>query len=260
MKKTFFIPLTLFLFVYSASLNAQDSSWRKDVREHKTIKNITYYFPAEIDMNKRQSVIDLCQKSIVENLALLKETEFSNKMDFEVLNSRGEMLKYAGRSAQGRAMYAQNTMFTLLTKNAPIKHEMMHMMAMYIWGDSIDYWIDEGLATYSGGTCSDYSLEQIYQYYLQAGKLIPITALTTDDFLKQNDIIAYTQSAYLVKYLLDNYGYEKFKRLWREGFINFAEIYGFEYAKLDIQIKSEFALKYPKNIDFNWEEFDKGCN
>ena len=126
-------------------------------------------------------------------------------MDIEFLNSRLEMQKYTGLAAQGRAMNQSNAMFSLLKENAPIRHELLHMIATYKWGNSVDFWIDEGLATYSGGTCSNYSLEEIYQYYIQSEKLILIDKLITDDFLKQNDIIAYTQSACLVKYLLQNY-------------------------------------------------------
>jgi len=250
---------TITIFLFAVNLHAQDNSWKKITKEQKIIKNIIYTFPSEVTKDDRKDYIQLCEKSIAENLAILNETNFTNKMDIEFLNSRDEMLKYTGRSAQGRAMYQSNAMFSLLTKNSPIKHELMHMIATYKWGDSADYWIDEGLATYSGGTCSNYSLEDIYQYYIQSGKLIPIESLTSDDFGKFNDMISYTQSAFIVKYLLDNYGHTKFKKLWLEGFKNFKNIYGVEFQVVQSKIDNELKVKYPNGVIFNWEEFDKGC-
>ena len=246
------------IFFVSVNLSAQ-SSWTKIFKEQKIIENITYTFPPEVGEQDRDAYVRLCEKSIMENLELLKEVEFKNEMYIEFLNSREEMKRYTGLPHVGRAMYHQNTMFSLMTKHSPIKHELMHMIATYKWGDSADFWIDEGLATYSGGTCSDYTLEEIYNYYIQSGKLIPINALTSDDFYNYNDMITYTQSAFIVKYLLDNYGYEKFKVLWKDGFVNFNKIYGFQFDDVQKRIESELKIKYPIDIAFNWEEFNKGC-
>lgn len=256
MKKIF---STILILIITINLNAQNNNWKKIGKEEKTIKNITYTFPSEVRLQNRETYIILCEKSIKENLEILKETEFTNKMYIEFLNSREEMQRNTGLPHVGRAMYQQNTMFSLMTKNSPIKHELMHMIATYKWGDSADYWIDEGLATYSGGTCSEYSLEEIYLYYTQSGKLIPIASLTSDDFYKYNDIITYTQSAFIVKYLLENFGYDKFKRLWKEGVANFNKIYGFSLEVLENRINTELKTKHPENIEFNWEQFDKGC-
>ncbi len=253
------VTLSVLFILISNLIIAQNNSWKKIDKVQKNIKNITYTFPAEVNKKDREIYVQLCEKSLKENLEILKETEFLNKMDIEFLNSRYEMQKYTGLPAQGRAMYQSNAMFSLMTKNSPIKHELMHMIATYKWGDSADYWIDEGLATYSGGTCSNYTLEEIYIYYIQSGKLIPITSLTSDDFLKYNDMITYTQSAYIIEYLLKNHGHDKFKRLWKEGVANFNKIYDFSLEELEKRISAELKIKYPKNIDFNWEEFDKGC-
>jgi hypothetical protein len=250
---------TMSFLLFVINLNAQNTDWKNIAKVQKSIGNITYTFPAAVSEKERENYIKVCEKSIRENLVILGESSFTNKMDVEFLNSRNEMQKYTGIAAQGRAMYQQNAMFSLLKKTAPIKHELMHMIATYKWGDSADFWIDEGLATYSGGTCSKYTLEEIYQYYIQSEKLIPINLLTGDDFLKYNDIITYTQSAFIVEYLLENYDLNKFKRLWKEGFKNFEEIYMINFEVVQNKINEKLKAKYTKNIVFNWEEFDKGC-
>lgn len=261
MKKTIAI-LTILVSILSCSKsNSEDTTWKKTTRESKTIGNITYYFPSEVTLKDRQTNIALCQKAVTENLELLKEKAFTNKMDIEFLHSRTEMKKHTGMAAQGMACFQQDTFYTILKeKNSPIKHEMNHMIAFYKWGIPAEDWMAEGLGTYSGGTCSDYTLEEIYQYLLQSKKILAMDILVNDFWRKgNNDIITYTQSGFIVKYLLDNYGYEKFKLLWIKGFKDFKTIYGMEFQVVDAKIKQELKLRYPKNIVFNWEAFNKGC-
>lgn len=100
--------------------------------EAKTINNITYYFPSEVKIPRRNLAIAECQKAIEENLKLIGETEFNNTMDIEFVKSRKEMLKYTGMGAQGMAFPDRDVFFTFLKDTgSPIKYEMMHMITMY---------------------------------------------------------------------------------------------------------------------------------
>jgi len=156
MKLKKIILLTLVGFMLSCSNESNDKNeWTKITREKKTVGNITYYFSSQVDIARRNAAINECQNSIVENLTLIQETEFTNEMGVEFLESREEMLKYTGMGAQGMAFPDRNIFFTLLKdKGSPIKHEMMHMITMYKWGTppGTSTWMNEGLATYSGGT------------------------------------------------------------------------------------------------------------
>lgn len=258
MKKIFF---ALIILIISNNINGQNKEWEKVTREHKTIENITYFFNSNVPIKERESDIELCQKSIKEDLELINEKEYKKVIEIEFLASRKEMLKYSGYGAQGLAIFERDIIFMLhKTQNSPIKHEMMHMISMNKWGDTAEssHWMNEGLATYAGGTCSKYSLEEIYQYYIQSEKLIPMNTIA-NDFYSASDMITYTQSAFLAKYLIDKYGFDKFSKLWKEGYNNFNKIYGFEFTEMQNQIKSELKIKYPKEIEFNWEEFNIGC-
>lgn len=256
--------LLLILSFYSCTAQKEtinDENWTKKVIETKTINNITYYFPSEVDISRRNLAIEECQKAITENLKLIGETEFNNKMDIEFLKLRKEMLKYGGMAAQGLAYPDRDVFFTLLKDTgSPIKHEMMHMITMYKWGTPpySSTWMNEGLATYSGGTCSKYSLEEIYKYFIKSNKLIPMDKLS-EDFYENPDIIAYTQSAFICKFLIDNYGITKFKELWKSGYEKLNEIYGFNSETLEKTLRDYINRKYLTNINFDWEEFNKGC-
>ncbi|PKB17655.1 peptidase MA family metallohydrolase [Flavobacterium sp. 5] len=258
MKKIFFI---LTILITSNYINGQNKEWLKVIREHKTVENITYFFDSNVPYKEREFDIELCRKSIKEDLAIINEKEYKKVIEIEFLTSRKEMLKYSGLGAQGLAIFERDIIFMIhKNQNSPIKHEMMHMISMDKWGDTAEssHWMNEGLATYAGGTCSKYTLEEIYQYFMQSGKLIPMNTIA-NDFYSANDMITYTQSAFLVKYLIDTFGFDKFSKLWKEGYNNFNKIYGFEFEQMQNQIKSELKIKYPKDIEFNWEEFNKGC-
>jgi len=256
------VSLLLIGFIVSCSNESQkNEEWTKITREKKTIDNITYYFSSKIDISRRNSAIEECQNSITENLKLIKETDFSNIMDIEFLESRKEMLKFTGMGAQGMAFPDRNTFFTLLKdEGSPIKHEMMHMITMYKWGTppETSTWMNEGLATYSGGTCSEYSFSEIYKYFIQSKKVIAVSNLA-DNFYDNLDMIAYTQSAFICKYLIDNYGLEKFKLLWGKGFNELQSIYGFNNKQLEMNLSEFVNEKHPTEIEFNWEKFNEGC-
>lgn len=256
--------LILILSIYSCSAQIKatnDENWSKIGTETKTIKNITYYFPSEVEIPRRNLAIEECQKAIEENLKLIGETEFNNIIDVEFLRSKKEMLKYGGMAAQGLAFPESNVLFSLLKETgSPIKHEMMHMITMYKWGTPKTslIWMNEGLATYSDVTCLKYSLEEIYKYFIQSNKLISLDKLS-EDFFANPDMIAYTQSAFICKYLIDHYGISKFTELWKSGYEKLNEIYGFDSKTLENTLKDYINKKYPKDIDFDWEEFNKGC-
>jgi len=256
--------LLLILSFYSCTAQKKainDENWTKIITETKTINNITYYFPSEVEISRRNLAIEECQKSIEENLKLIGETEFNNKMDIEFVKSRNEMLKYTGMGAQGMAFPDRNTFFTLLKdKDSPIKHEMMHMITMYKWGTppNSSTWMNEGLAIYSGGNCFENSLEEIYKYLVQSNKVISMEKLS-EDFYENPDVIAYTQSAFISKYLIDNYGIFKFSELWKNGYEKLNDIYGFDSKTLENNLKDYINKKYQKDINFDWEKFNKGC-
>ena len=167
-KLTFLLLIASFYSCSAQKKATNNENWNKIVTETKTIGNITYYFPSEVEIPRRNLAIEECQKAIDENLKLIEETEFNNKMDIDFLKSKKEMLKYGGIAAQGLAYPDRDVFFTLLKdKGSPIKHEMMHMITMYKWGTppNSTTWMNEGLATYAGATCFKYSLEEIYKYF-----------------------------------------------------------------------------------------------
>jgi hypothetical protein len=118
--------------------------------------------------------------------------------------------------------------------------------------------MNEGLATYAENNCNGFNDEQIYRYLSEKNMLIPMTAITTS-FYKQPEMVAYHQAAYIVQYLLNNYGVEKFKDLWTQGFAQFERIYGIRFQEVNTNIDRTAKQDYPDAPAIDWSSFQKGC-
>ena len=79
-----------------------------------------------------------------------------------------------------------------------------------------------------------------------------------DSQAKKSDVIAYIQSAGIVKYLYENYGVEKIKLLWTAGFENFNSIYGFPISQLETDWLN-FIKTVPVPKDFDINKLKEGC-
>ena len=260
-----YILSLLLLFSVLSCFDKNDSaktSFEKVIKFKKQVKNVTYYFPSSLDTFQRQKLIDKCEMAILDNLKLIEENSFTDTVDVEFLDNRKDMLKYTGMGAAGMAFPERKTLFSLANeKEAPIKHELLHLIAMLKWGEphQTSIWMNEGLATFSENNCNNYNVEQIYCYLLSNKMLIPLDSLASN-FYGKDEMISYHQSAFLVQYLLSRFGITKFKELWKNGINSFTKIYGSPVneilATLNENVKSHF-----QNVpSINWEEFKKGCN
>jgi hypothetical protein len=261
-KYSLFLILILISISCFNKKNSDSGSFTQTSRYKKQVNSITYYFPSSLDTSICQKLIVKCENAIRSNLKLIGENSFKDSIDIEFLMNRKEMLKYTGMGASGMSFPERKTMFSIANeKEAPIIHELLHMLAMLKWGEphQTSIWMNEGLATFSENNCNNFNVEQIYCYFLSKSMLIPIDSLATN-FYGQPDMIAYHQSAYLVQFLLTNYGITKFKALWKNGLSNFAEIYGLPISQVMPLIDEAAKSHYPKTPNINWEEFKKGCN
>lgn len=79
------------------------------------------------------------------------------------------------------------------------------------------------------------------------------------NFYKQPEMIAYHQAAWIVQYLLSNYGIEKFRALWTQGFASFENIYGIHFSKATAEISKMAKQDYPSAPAIDWNIFKEGC-
>lgn len=239
--------------------------WEKEGQVLKSIANINFNFPDNgFAFENRDDLIDECFEAMQSNAQVIDLDEFTDTIRIRFLKSREDMNVITGMYATGMAYPHNKTLYVVADSSEkvkpPIKHELMHLIAMLEWGypHYTSTWINEGLATYAEDNCNGYSVSEIYSYFLDTDKLIHIDSLTTD-FYNQPEMVCYHQSAYVVEHLLNNYSINQFKRLWIEGFDSFESIYSVSFQEMKKELDQSILKEHPEVPNIDWETFKEGC-
>ncbi len=210
----------------------------------------------------RDEIMSNCRDAIKSDLEIVNIPRFEDSITVQVVSTRDEMKKYAGFGAGGVAIPELKTTFLLSNEKEgpPIKHELMHMITLLAWGnpDPTCLWIKEGIAAFAENQCNGYNDEQIYRFFLEDKLLLSMDSLTAD-FYREPEMIAYHQSAFIVQYLLSNYGVEKLRDLWMQGSANFEKIYGVPFPRIEKSINIRAKQDYPNAPGIVWKTFSEGC-
>jgi hypothetical protein len=227
--------------------------------------NISFVFPPRgYAHDHRQQFIQKCLDGIRHDLPIINLHEFTDTFTIRFLQSRQEMKEYTGNPASGITVIEPRKIIYFLAnekeEGAPIDHELMHMITQTEWGnpDRTSLWMNEGLAAFSQNSCNGYNDEQIYRYFAANRMLLRMDSLVSQ-FYQEPEMIAYHQSAFLVQYLLKQYGVEKFRNLWQQGFNSFQAIYGVAFSEVVKDIDNTAKRDYPTAPDIVWKKFSEGC-
>lgn len=262
------IACIIVLAFFSLSCNSGGKKANKVQADGKPAEipgNISFVFPPRgYAHDHRQQLIQECLDGIRHDLPIINLHEFTDTFTIRFLESRQKMKEYAGNPASGITMLEPQKIIYLLAnekeEGAPIDHELMHMITLAEWGypDRTSLWMNEGLAAYSQNNCNGYNDEQIYRYFAASRMLLRMDSMV-NQFYQEPEMIAYHQSAFLVQYLLKQYGVAKFRNLWQQGFNSFQPIYGVTFAEVVKDIDSTAKRDYPTAPDIVWKKFSEGC-
>ncbi|MBT8387743.1 MAG: hypothetical protein KJO12_10065 [Ignavibacteria bacterium] len=181
-----------------------------------------------------------------------------------MLDSREEMEQVVGLNVKGFASVRNDMAFFVYnSKIRPyFKHELFHLIAYNLWGEPSNRLLDEGGALYTDNECLRYSdpISTINKYLYENKRWFEIEELINNFSEKadENDMIAYLQAAFIFRFLYENYEMKYMEELWKDGFSEFENIYGFSITQLDKFIENELNQIDLENV--NWDELmDKGC-
>jgi|GEM_PF-619674 len=249
----------------------QTKDWQIETIVTKQINNLYFTFPSEgYAYENRDALVEKSLLAIKENCQLINDTSFTEFTRIRFVASKEEMLLHADYYVNALANIDTRSIHMKVTNEndneedniitPPIKHEMMHIVSMTEWGTpgAGNNWLNEGLATYSENNCSGYSVSEMYRYFLEEKMLAPLESLAYQ-FYQTQEMISYHQSAYVVEYLISNYGLPKFEALWKDGFLSMENIYGFTPSQLETTINKYVMEIHPKPPKIDWETLSKGC-
>ncbi len=200
----------------------------------------------------KSALSDAYQRAI----SLLDEGEYKRGINVVLFNSAEEMQQITGVRAQGGIAYSDHdfAFFPYHTKRRPqFRHELFHLIANRMWGYTYSRLLNEGSAVYADNRCySDNAIYGANALLLKNKKLFPLRSLVEEFDARaiESDVIAYLQSAGVVKYLIEKYGVARFKVLWKEGFTHFKDVYGQSIQDLEAEwLHYIGTIPIPADID-----------
>lgn len=261
MKKIELILFLSFLLLYSYNVDSQNKDWSLSTVTHledkitKTDGSIRYFIDPKSSTTARDSIIEITKGYIEHNLKLIGESDLNDSIYIVLVCNKDDMIKYAGGRISGISIlkdeYVPQNMICCIPK--VLKHELMHMIISLKWNPLIkNYighpdWLAEGSAVYADPEAeglNDGTLEEAYANFYQNNRLLELDSLTKFPSIKSKEIeIAYIQSGYIVQYLIERYGIQKFRELWL-GINDFEKIYGMSMKCMIKKINKELDKKY----------------
>ncbi len=280
--KTPFLALLLPLFFFSCAenphqkINSNEQSKSDIPVKYRVPSEYTAYF-VENDSLKFESINHSIFRlyffeetySDEELKFLTEELDEATERVFEILDvedypfgshillveSEEKMEELMGYHIKGGAAKGHDLLFIVSSDSVrpQFKHEYFHLASYETWGNTTSRLLDEGAATYTDNECYyENPFLVINAHFHSQDMLFELRELVEnfDASAVENDIIAYLQSAGYFKYLYEQYGVDKMKLLWTEGFESFEDIYDLTLEELDRNFKSQIpGTLIPDNFD-----------
>ena len=194
--------------------------WQTNTTEHCTI----YYEASSATVPRLSEIASSVEASRTSVLRLIQEPAFPDRIHVFLVDSKSRMKDLMGSTPYGGAIAKIRVVFAVVnaTNNGCSTHEFCHVIAGVKWGKP-ERWIDEGFASYSDERWR--SRETIVARLAAQGRLLPLETLAKD-FLKYPDTVAYNQSASFLGFVIERYGWDKFRAIWRGGFKSIPKVTG----------------------------------
>jgi hypothetical protein len=194
--------------------------WRTETTEHFKI----YYESNTATVPRLDEIKKSIEASRASVLNLIQVKEFPDRIHVFLVDSRPRMKDLMGAEQFGGAIAKIRVVFAVVnaTNNGCSTHEFCHVIASSVWGKP-ERWIDEGLASFSDERWRN--RDALAARLGAQDRLLPLRTLA-EDFLKHPEGVTYIESASFLGFIIEHYGMEKFKEVWKGGFKRLPKVLG----------------------------------
>ena len=168
---------------------------------------------------------DYSHRNEITSYAAIRDTAFERNCDYLGVTIEDKIDFYVYDDlAGGHAEGWESMIFA--DHDQSIGHEMTHVIAYHIAGKRQKIkLLDEGIATWLNHAKVEGGYHGFSQkYYIRKYGLPPLSELSHTKTFRRHTPPSYYPSASFVGYLIENYGMEKFRRLWTEN-ADYPEVY-----------------------------------
>jgi hypothetical protein len=203
--------------------------WQTNSTEHFTI----YYEAGSATEPRLKEIVASVEASRASVLRLMQQEDFPDKIHVFLVDSKSRMKDLMGATPYGGAIAKIRVVFAVVnsTNNGCSTHEFCHVIAAATWGKP-ERWIDEGFASYSDERWRN--RDEIVAQLAAQNRLLPLKTLAKD-FLKHPDEVTYYESASFLGFVIERYGWDKFKRIWRGGYKSIPKVLGRSIADVEAE-------------------------
>lgn len=216
------------------------SLWQKRKSSHFTFCFFPHSFAA---INIKGVIVE--REKAYQIISQFLSVDIPEKILWYLFPSYEEGKRLLGTLEPNQAIPASLTIFTIHGEHHQQTpgHELTHILSFYIndaYTNSYKF-LSEGLACYLDQSGKDY--HAVSHNLLNQNQLIPLDKIIDlNDFRKYDPKITYPQATSFMKFLIENYGWERFKTLWL----------------VRKNLKEEFQKIYHKNfeeVEYDWLNF-----
>lgn len=244
----------------AAALRDTAFTWQTRQTDHFRI----HYQADSYASDHIEQFVEDAEQARANGLEVLGVKGFQPRIDVFHLKSREQMKRLTDHAVRGWTDPTAKTVLLVRSSasNQGERHEIAHVLSHNLWGHSQDWlttgWMSEALATYAGGPCSGYEIDEIIAYLDRQAELIPLDSLAPK-FRTYNDLVAYLQAGSFFGYVRKKYGLPQVRALWDQGFRGFEATLNKTPSAVDAEWRAHLNELYPKpNVD--WAPLKKdGC-
>ncbi|MBU0708480.1 hypothetical protein KJ596_01865 [Patescibacteria group bacterium] len=190
----------------------ESNLWEKVESEH----SIYYFFPSSYAHKICDRLVKE-REAAYEKLNSIFKVVLSEKIKWYFFPSREEGVRLLGTLSPEQAIAPALVIFTVYNEHhdSTPEHELVHILSFY-WNSGLTHsykFLSEGLAGYLDSSVK--GKHELARKLKVDGKLISFKKIITSTDFKSNDPdITYIQSASFVRFVIEEYGWSKFSKLW----------------------------------------------
>lgn len=232
-------------------------------RTRRTPHALIYYQAGSLAQEHLGQLQSGVEDAVAHTVHLLDEQSYTRGIRIIMLNSRTQMQALTTLNVRGFAPPGHDAAFFVYTdQDRPFfRHEIFHLISMNLWG-APEPWIREGSAVYADDTCRQYdeAADTLSAYLLRENRLLPLQDVLVNfaAVSRENDLIAYMEAGSFFGFLMDTYGREAVRQIWRRGAESLGDVTGHDVRDLESAWRAHLATWHVP-VD-NWNEIvDAGC-
>jgi hypothetical protein len=236
----------LFAINTNSSINKESFVWKSD-----TTEMVIFYYENGSTADKNiEEIKKITLNDIKKLLAIIHVENYDGQLTYFLVESRKRMKELIGHEINAGAIPRQNAVYAVYGEVKAIgMHEFNHIIVHNTWGNPSNKWMSEGFAVYSDDEWGSYDLHSLSKYFLDKNKIILLNDLF-GRFDSYEERITYPQAGSFVKYIIENYGSDKFRELWSKGDDAISEVYNKSIYVLEKEWLEEIKKSNSAGIDY----------